>query len=219
MEFILFFTFSILWLFLFSRIGTKLPLTLLIKTFTAGLLAGPIVGFISHTLQSTFLSKKFNDASLEAFFLFFFIVGPIEEIGKFLAVFFTSIKSKHLNSSSAGILLAISAALGFASGENLLYLMHYGIESTYLRLILGNLGHAAFSIFWGYALGVIVSEKSTSHLLVSGLLISAFLHGAYDFFLGFSLWGLIVSLTLAILLFFLLFSWIISEKKRNNKTE
>ena len=214
---------SIVWLLLFHRFRPTITYRDLFTTFAAGFAAAPLAGLISYAMTEMFISKvqKFE---LNDFLLYFVIVGPIEEFLKFLAVLATTLKKRHINTSIDGILLAISGALGFACIENVLYLYAFGLEPTLLRLILGNLGHASYAIFWGYALAVVINENGPPSLLITGLAIGSILHGGYNYLLSLGhqgpggLIGPILALALSLLGFFLLFQSIKIEKKRHSST-
>ena len=214
---IIYFFSSIIWLFIFRIINKKLKISTIFITFSAGILAAIFAGYLSHFLQSILLSGPRNSYSfiLPDFFLFFFIVGPVEELSKFLAVLLTSLHRKEFNTSVDGIILAISASLGFAAIENVLYLWAFGLELTIPRLILFNLGHCAYSIFWGYSLAVVLNEGAPSSLLLTGLLIAAIFHGAYNYFLTLSLLGTIAAFLLSLILFIFMFKFLKTETKRN----
>lgn len=145
--------------------------------------------------------------------MYFFIVGPVEELLKFLALFVGTIKITGRLNMHQSITLAIAAALGFAFLENILYLFRYGAQLTWPRLLLANLGHAGYSLFWGYAFGAVFFDHAPARLLVSGLIVSALLHGAYDYFLGFSLAGLLASLVLSVTVISSMFWLLRTEKK------
>lgn len=214
---LIYFFCSVVWIFIFRIINKKLRILTVFITFGAGSVAAVIAGYTSYFLKSTLLSGPQNDQLfiLSNFFLYFFIVGPVEEISKFLAVLFTSLYRKEFTTSSDGIILAISASLGFAAIENVLYLWTFGLEFTIPRLILSNLGHAAYSVFWGYSLAVVLNEGAPNHLLIIGLLIASILHGAYNYFLTLSLLGAIIALLFSLILFVFMFKFLRIETKRN----
>ena len=194
----------------------KLKISILLITFSAGILAALIAGSVSHFLKST-LQLGGEAFLLSEFALFFFIVGPVEETCKFLAVLLTSLHRKEFNTSADGIILAISASLGFAAIENVLYLFAFGVTFTLPRIILCNLGHSAYSVFWGYSLAVVLNEGAPGSLLLTGLITAAILHGAYNYLLTLSLPGAIGALILSIILFIFMFKFLKAESKRNKK--
>ncbi|MCE9597565.1 MAG: PrsW family intramembrane metalloprotease [Spirochaetia bacterium] len=210
-----FFGTSLFFLWLFSRSGGLKPATVIV-VFAAGILAGPICGMAEVFFETQVLSgPEMQHPGLRAFALYMFGVGPIEEVGKFLAVFLIALQRADFKNSSDGILLAICSALGFAAGENLIYMANFGPVATLPRLILGNLGHASFSAYWGYALGVALHENARLTIVIEGLLLAAVLHGVYDLLLTFSIPGAIGAMLLAGLLMVLLVGFFRREGARH----
>lgn len=207
---------SVGFVFLFRSISTRLPLKLLFKVFFFGTISGPVAGFVSHLFKTSVLGPNYDDNfAISGLILYFFIVGPVEELVKFIAVFMAANRDINFRGSLPGMLLAVTAALGFAGGENILYMMAYGLENTLPRLILGNLGHAAFSVFWGYAYGAVLAENAEFRLLTSGLLLASVLHGLYNYLLIFSLPGAIAAFTFAAVLYLVLFFFFKNERSRS----
>ena len=213
---LLYFIISLLWLFVFSFGRLALKNNTILKAFLLGMLFAPLAGMITYLTDISFLIEKKEYPDLSEFFQQFFLVAPLEELSKFFACFLSAHNKKDFSNSYDGMLLAISASLGFAGVENIAYLYAFGFELTLPRLILGNLGHAAYSIFWGYSLGVVMHEGAPFSTLGVGLLLASLLHGAYNFFLNFSLLGASVSLLISLGLIFFLIRFLRSEKKRVN---
>ena len=186
----------------------------ILKAFFLGSIFAPIAGLVTHVLDLSFLIEKKVNIGITEFFLQFFLVGPLEEFSKFFACFLAAHKRQDFSNSYDGMLLAISAAIGFAGIENVLYLYAFGLEPTLPRLILSNLGHATYSMFWGYSLGVVMHENAPFSILGASLLLSSLLHGAYNYFLNFSLIGTFISSLIFLSLVFFLIHALYSEKKR-----
>ena len=216
---IIYFAVSIIWLLAFARLGGGLNRSALFLAFLAGVMVGPPAGIISGLIESNALPTRTLEGAfhLRDFLLYFLIVGPVEELFKFLAVFFTSLRRLDFKNSSDGILLAVAAALGFAGGENIVYLFFHGLQMTWPRLVLGNLGHAAFSACWGYAFGVTLHEDALPEMLIVGLVLASLLHGAYNYFLTYSFAGAALAFALSGALYVLLYRLIRTERRRNVK--
>ena len=80
----------------------------------------------------------------------FLVIGPCEEISKFLAVRLFVYRNKEFNEPLDGIIYAAAAALGFASLENVLYVIdwrtfhvHWGTLGV--RSLLALPGHVIFA--------------------------------------------------------------------------
>jgi RsiW-degrading membrane proteinase PrsW (M82 family) len=117
-------------------------------------------------------------------------IEPFEELSKF--IFFISLSAlfKSIKTTRDGMLQAASIALGFALGENFLFVMDSRISLLIYKFFFGVLGSIVFALIWGYTWTVIVSvqEKkrrypSFFYVLIS-LTFSIVFHGVYNYFLA-----------------------------------
>lgn len=116
-------------------------------------------------------------SALESMLAAFLLIGPVEEVCKYLAV--RSIyEGPHFNTPLDGVVYAVAAAMGFASLENALYVAEFGWEVLWLRALLAIPGHLVFSAVWGYQLGR--RKFGLGGRLLQGVALAAFLHGLYD---------------------------------------
>lgn len=126
------------------------------------------------------------------FFFFYCLgaVGVLEELMKFLPFFLVSLRFKCFDEKVDGIIFASVIALGFASYENLHYLPILDGFARIGRAIASPLTHSIFSSIWGYCSGVAYlcykngareQRKSVWKLPLIGFIISALLHGLFDF--------------------------------------
>ena len=123
------------------------------------------------------------DLSLFRSLLFFYIVvGPAEELGKFLAVK-RGARSSKFRIPMDGIILGVSAGLGFATVENIFYIFSAPtpedqILTGIIRAVLSVPGHA----FWGAIIGFYVGQSryNSSTNKIVGLIIAAILHATFD---------------------------------------
>jgi RsiW-degrading membrane proteinase PrsW (M82 family) len=116
----------------------------------------------------------------------FLVIGPAEELAKFLAVRLFVYRNKEFNEPLDGIIYAAAAALGFASLENVLYVIdwhtgHVQWGALGIRSLFALPGHVIFSTTWGYALGR--KKFDVSYRVWPMVLLAALLHGLYDFLL------------------------------------
>jgi len=117
----------------------------------------------------------------------FLIIGPCEELAKFLAVRLFIYRNREFDEPLDGIIYAAAAALGFASLENVFYVVDWthglGIRWGMLgvRSFLALPGHVIFAATWGYALGR--KKFNPQYLVWPRLAAAAGLHGLYDFLL------------------------------------
>lgn len=197
----IYFAVSVLWLLFFRLGAVKTPFKPLAYAFFLGLLAGPVAGVISMLIKSAVMpaGTTLYDTSVAAFFGSVLITGPVEEMAKFTALFIAVNRNMNITKPVQVMLAGLSAALGFAGGENVLYMRAYGLETTLPRLILGNLGHAGYAALWSYAYGVVLLQGARFSLLWVALSAAAFVHGVYNYMLGFSLPGAIISFSITAL--------------------
>ena len=116
----------------------------------------------------------------------FLVIGPCEELAKFLAVRLFVYRNKEFNEPLDGIIYAAAAALGFASLENVLYVIdwhtgHVQWGALGIRSLLALPGHVIFATTWGYALGR--QKFDPRYRVWPMVMLAALLHGLYDFLL------------------------------------
>jgi RsiW-degrading membrane proteinase PrsW (M82 family) len=120
----------------------------------------------------------------------------IEEIMKFLCAYYIAIKTRVDDEPVDPIIYMITAALGFAAGENILYLLHpTGALSSHLityTLIQGNLRFLGASLLHvlasgtvGIMLGITFYRTHKVHRYAgfAGLCIASALHTAFNLFI------------------------------------
>ncbi len=180
------------------------PLSLIWKIFAIGCLAVIPAGII-ELLLNTF-SSIFSGLLLRIIRAFF-IAACVEETLKLSVVRLFAYNRTAFDEITDGIIYTISAGLGFALFENLLY--SFGPP---LVLIIRGLSavplHAIASGIMGYYIGVSKFDDRTR--IRQGLLYAILIHGLYDFFL---FTGSAVSFLVIPLLFV---GWLILRRLINN---
>jgi len=179
------------------------PIRLIAITFLLGAL-----GIIPATILELLLG--FNNILATTFLS----VAVIEETMKYLAVRAKAYNSSDFNEVMDGVVYGVAAGLGFATLENIFYIMGFGtIATALIRAFLSVPSHAAYGGIMGFYLGMAKTFRSTSkrnerRLILTGLAIAIILHGIYDT-ITFTLEGL---LGLAGLLIMTAISWIILSR-------
>ncbi len=172
----------VLWYFYHRDRYEPEPLTYVVKVFLYGALA---------TVPAVLLELPFPEG-----FLSTVVAAPVvEESMKFLVVYLTVFRDREFDEPVDGIVYAVAAALGFATVENIFYVMVGGFETGLLRAFLSVPGHALFAVFWGYALGVAKFRPRSEWpvLLGGGLAGGILMHAAFNGLLFFgNLAGLVV---------------------------
>ncbi len=114
----------------------------------------------------------------------FLVIAGSEELAKFLAVYFGAYRSIEFDEPMDGIVYCVSASLGFATVENILYVLKGGVVVGLVRAFTSVPGHALFSGIMGYYVGLSKFDLfNRGKLLVKGVIAAVFLHGTWDFFL------------------------------------
>ena len=172
----------------FNDKNEKEPLGLLIALFFAGM-ATVITAFIAETIGKTIMELIFivglNNYILSSVMQALFVVGPAEELGKFLVLRFITWKNRNFNYSYDAIVYAVFVSLGFAALENVGYVFVNGVDAGLMRMFTAVPGHACFAVFMGYFYSkakyasLTKSRKCTLHIILS-ILIPMVLHGIYD---------------------------------------
>ena len=141
----------------------------------------------------------------------FVSIAVVEEGMKYLAVRVKAYNSSSFNEAMDGIVYGVAAGLGFATVENIFYVLGFGTISTALvRAFLSVPSHAAYGGIMGFYLGMakpfcLTSKRHERKLILTGLSIAILLHGLYDT-IAFTLEGFT---GLVGLLLMTAFSWII----------
>ena len=114
----------------------------------------------------------------------FLVIGPVEEGCKYLATRLFAYERPAFSTLMDGLTYSAAAALGFASIENVSYVLSGGLAVIIPRAVSATLAHVLFASVWGYALGVDkFSQGDQRAQLWRRLAIAATLHGLYDFLL------------------------------------
>jgi len=143
------------------------------------------------------------------------VVGPIEELFKFLPFLFILMRFRKFDERMDGIIYASVIALGFASFENFLYLPFLDRFTLFGRAIATPLTHSIFSSIWGYTAGSAkLTKRSILKASVVGLFISALFHGLFDYLNFSSGWRV-----LSALLILLVWIWLIKLTARLQRQE
>jgi len=180
----------------------KEPLSLLVKCFFLGVLA--IIPAV--IIELCFDLSAHKEMWIVAIYAFA-IVGLSEESSKWVFLRFYAYRKKDFNEPFDGIVYAVMISMGFATAENVLYVLQGGWSVGLLRMFSAVPAHACFAIIMGYFVGLAKFRNNRALLLFLGLMSATVLHGFYDFFLLQNDYDLLklmalVSLILAIILSF-----------------
>ncbi|NUN71068.1 MAG: PrsW family intramembrane metalloprotease [Bacteroidetes bacterium] len=159
----------------------KEPLTLLLKTFGAGVLVVVPTVITEQFLFGTFILDDSLGSVAVRNFLF---VGFTEEFWKFAALYLAAFARPDFNEPFDGIMYAVMVSMGFATTENILYVANGGFHVAVARMFTAVPAHATFAVLMGYFVGLAKFRHRNAPYLVTGLTMAVIFHGAYDFFLS-----------------------------------
>ena len=153
------------------------PVSMVVNTFFSGALIIIPIAFIEYVLKIENI-VQFN--SIYAIFS----SGLIEEFFKWTVLFFIAYKSAEFDEPFDGIVYGTSISLGFATAENILYLMNNGMEYALTRALLPVSGHALFGVIMGYYISKAkFAKESKWPFFLLSILLPVFLHGIFNFLL------------------------------------
>ncbi|MCT4543453.1 MAG: PrsW family glutamic-type intramembrane protease [Vallitalea sp.] len=163
----------------------KEPIHLLIKIFLLGALS------ILPVLLIEWILSLFNIFSgmLNIAYTAFIVAGFSEELVKREVVLRFAYNHKAFNEKLDGIVYAVYSSLGFATVENIMYIVfrYAHVSSVGIqRAIFSVPAHMLFAITMGYYLSLAKyseDERKMKYYLRLSLLIPILLHGIYDYIL------------------------------------
>jgi 1-acyl-sn-glycerol-3-phosphate acyltransferase len=180
------------------------PFHLLIKSFFLGVLSV----FFAMLLESAAeqMGLVVSD-SIWVSALFALVVGISEEGTKYAFLLGFAYPKKEFNEPFDGITYAVMIAMGFATFENIIYVIDGGIQIGLLRMFSAVPAHGIFAILMGYFVGMakFKHQHFFSPLRIAGLGTAVLFHAAYDFCLfmsniPFLILGSFFSLALGVIL-------------------
>ena len=161
------------------------PINLLIS-FGLGLGAVAIAKLMYMGLEP--LGLRYDAATLAAenplalFAYACLVIGPIEELAKLLPFVIVVLRFKAFDEPLDGIIYASFIGLGYAAAENIDYLQFLTTLESVARGFAGPVVHILFASIWAHWITrARLSGLPIGPALISGYLLSAFLHGVYDF--------------------------------------
>lgn len=158
------------------------PLHLVLWIFFLGALSTIPIGLIEMPFPDDVITSS--------------VIAPVvEEAGKFLVVFLFVYRHAEFDEPVDGIIYAMAAGLGFATIENIFYVLEGGMAVGIMRALLSVPGHVIYSCIWGAALGIAKfrPKEQQAGIILTGLFGAMLLHGIFNFSIeGFGGAGLLV---------------------------
>jgi len=192
----------------------KEPIHLLIKCFLFGVLS-IIPAIIIEIIPGFSDYDVANNIAITVIYAFCF-VGLGEEFSKFFFIRIYIYRKKDFNEPFDGIIYAVMVSMGFATAENIFYVINGGLSTGFVRMFTAVPAHAAFAIIMGYYVGLAKFRKNSFLYLLTGLLMAALAHGAYDFFLFQQNMPGLTILSMVVLILIIIFSFRAIKVHRRN---
>ena len=155
------------------------------KTLFFTFLAGGVATFIVLALQMLINNVAVEAGIQEHSPLSFFILGGLEEIFKFVAVYLVISKRPEFDEPVDAMIYMITAALGFAAVENVAAAYTSSIpnilETTTLRFFGATLLHTLSSGLIGYYWAKSILTNNSKKILIFGILLGTSLHAIFNY--------------------------------------
>lgn len=167
-------------LYFYARDRNREPPLVLLATFGLGLVAA-VVSFLLGQLLLPWIGHMYP-VRLRAATFAWGAAGILEEITKFAVLFLFASRRKAFDEPMDGIVYGAVASLGFATLENIGYVLQGAWAAAILRAVSAVPLHACLGGIMGYFVGQAkFSGKAKWPYLVAAYFIPVFLHGLYDY--------------------------------------
>ncbi|KAF1679805.1 glutamic-type intramembrane protease PrsW [Bacillus mexicanus] len=154
------------------------PVHMVLRSFFLGVVLVFPIMFIQYVLEK-------ENVGSGSFFVSFLSSGFLEESLKWFILMVSVYPHAHFDEHYDGIVYGASVSLGFATLENILYLIGHGVEHAFVRALLPVSCHALIGVIMGFYLGKarFSADKARVKWLILSLAVPSLLHGSYDFIL------------------------------------
>ena len=209
----------ILTYFIFSD-RFKEPKKVIITTFILGIVIGYPAGYLNYYIEQIFSNGNIiNDALVGGAFA----GALVEEILKFLILYFYIFKHKEFNEPMDAIVYGIVVSLGFALNENYDYVYNLAeqFKATSWEIALARSYsaipmHAACGVIMGFYFGQnYFIEQGRSFSLA--LIVPIIIHGSYNFLLSFN--GIYARAIVVLAIIFCFFLHKVAKQHQSNKNK
>lgn len=149
------------------------------RTLLQAFIYGAIITFPILFIQ--FVLKEEQTFS-NVFFSNVIFTSSFEEFFKWLVIFAVILNHVEFDDPYDGVLYGVAVSLGFATVENVIYLLSFGIEQAFIRAFLPVSSHALFGVVMGYyyGKGKFSTENIQKRYILLALLAPVVLHITYN---------------------------------------
>jgi len=155
------------------------PRRVLRKTFGLGVLS--LIPAVLLALPSVLLEPRFSSVTLAALYAAFVGAAIPEEALKLLVVRGYCARQSSFDEPMDGVVYGVTAALGFAALENVLYVWESGWTTALLRAFTAVPIHAATGAMIGHAVALARFGPPRRHAVWRGFTNAVAVHGLYNF--------------------------------------
>ena len=166
----------------------KEPFALLVGLFFSGIGSVIVTLILSIFVYLLPMCNPSTGTNLfELFFGVFIGIALVEEFSKWIFVRLITWKNKAFTHIYDAVVYAVFVSLGFATLENILYVIDGGISLAIMRAILSVPMHVFCGVFMGYYYGLakqseIYNRKElVGRNILLSLLVPVLLHGFFDY--------------------------------------
>lgn len=171
-----------LYIFLKDQYNREPALQLLISFFLGCLSVIPAI--IIQLFATKPIEHMMGEGILFTAVFAYLIVGMSEEWSKYLMLRLYAFPKKAFDEPFDGIVYSVMVGMGFATVENIGYVLQHGFGTALLRMFLSVPAHGTFAVLMGYFAGKAkFNPERKTFLLMSGIFWAVFFHGTFDFLL------------------------------------
>ena len=160
--------------YLRNQMSTEPRRTLLQSFIYGAIITFPIL-FIQYVLQEegTIINPFVANVVFTSF---------LEEFFKWMIILIAVFRHIEFDDPYDGILYGAAVSLGFATVENIIYLLSYGLDTAFMRALLPVSSHALFGVVMGYYYGKckFLAEGKQKEYLIIALVFPMALHFIYN---------------------------------------
>ena len=208
-------SFFVGWIYLKDKYEKEPPLKL-IKYFLLGIL----VSIFAIILELYFSKLNIFSGILGYIYTAFFVAAFTEEVVKSIILIPILLRDNDFNEKLDGIIYSIFLSLGFATVENIIYLMRERLDLSFelgiTRGFISIPSHVMFAITMGYHISkykFAKEDNGKNKYLIYAIIIPILLHGVFDFILMIGdRWAIIVFIV------YIIFLWKINLDKLDKYT-
>ena len=175
----------LLWLYIWKKDTNKEPTLCLVKAVLWGVAIIIPVAILESEIETILFGEGGKPTSLFGTTAMAFLVAALpEETFKLFALWMVLRKNPYFDEHFDGIVYAVCVGLGFASMENIMYVLgeEDWLSTAIVRALLAVPGHYAFAILMGYYYSVYHFVDHSPRVAACVLLVPVLAHGTYDAF-------------------------------------